>query len=116
VPQIEHFYIQLGELLRGAREKAGISQDQLGARLTPRMTRASIANMESGKQRVLAKTLVDLASALDISITSLIPGHQPREASSRANLRAELGAALDLPPDKLKELTRKIEEARKGEK
>jgi transcriptional regulator with XRE-family HTH domain len=108
--QIESFYLDLGRLLSAARTKAGLSQEQLGARLHPPMRRASIANMETGKQRVLAKTLVDLAAALEIEISALIPRRAPaRRTARRPNIRAELQAALDLPADKLKKLAKQLE-------
>jgi len=109
VPPIEPFYIALGRLLSQARAKAGLTQEQLGARLQPPMTRASIANMETGKQRVLAKTLVELAEALDVDLTNLIPRRPPRRAVKPADLRSELQSALDLPADKVKELAKQLE-------
>jgi transcriptional regulator with XRE-family HTH domain len=113
VPPIEPFYFSFGRLLREAREQIGLSQEQLGARLTPKMTRASIANMESGKQRVLAKTLVDLAEALAVDVVKLLPVQQSRQSTNLTGIEAELGAVLDLSPDKLKELASKLEQPTK---
>lgn len=109
MPSIEPFYLEFGRLLSAARAKAGLSQEQLGARLKPPMTRASIANMETGKQRVLAKTLVDLAAALGVEVPALLPRRPARRPANRSDLRTELKNALDLPADKLKELTKQLE-------
>lgn len=110
MPPIEPFYLELGRLLSAARAKAGLSQQQLGDRLQPPMTRAAIANMETGKQRVLAKTLVELADALGVAVTDLIPPGAARQATKRPDLHAELQAALNLSADKLKKLTKKLEQ------
>lgn len=39
--------------------------------MTPAMTRASVANIETGKQRVLAHTLIQLSLVLDVSVDDL---------------------------------------------
>lgn len=110
MPPIEPFYLELGRLLSAARAKAGLSQEQLGARLQPPMTRAAIANMETGKQRVLAKTLVELATALSVEVTALIPPHPVPQPAKQSDLHAELRAVLDLPAAKLKKLTKQLEQ------
>lgn len=96
-PQIEPFYAEVGRRIQHLRARAGLTQDGLGARLQPRMTRASIANIEAGKQRVLAKTLVDLSSALSVEVSELLPRPAERTALRRVDLHAELTKAL--PPD-----------------
>ncbi len=67
----EEFYVLLGNRVRTFRQQKGLTQEQLGNRLTPTMTRASVANIETGKQRVLAHTLVQLSGALDVSLDDL---------------------------------------------
>jgi transcriptional regulator with XRE-family HTH domain len=61
------------------------------------MTRASIANIETGKQRVLAKTLVDLAGVLGAEVADLLPPPVERGKQKPVDLQAELAKAL--PPD-----------------
>jgi transcriptional regulator with XRE-family HTH domain len=63
--------------VRDAREHAGVTQDQLAAHLEP--TRASVANLEAGRQRISAYHLAVLASALDIPIVDLAPAVEPAE-------------------------------------
>lgn len=67
----EEFYALLGNRVRSFRQQKGLTQEQLGSRLTPTMTRASVANIETGKQRVLTHTLIQLSGALDVSLDDL---------------------------------------------
>jgi len=64
VADIEPFYRGLGKRLLKAREHAGLTQKEVADRLVPKVTRASVANMESGKQRVLCHTLLALSEVL----------------------------------------------------
>jgi transcriptional regulator with XRE-family HTH domain len=68
------------------------------------MTRASIANIEAGKQRVLAHTLVDLASALRLTLDQLAVGADVEAAE----LEQELQQASGLDAKAAKALTQKI--------
>ncbi len=70
--QSERFYRTLGATIRRRRDALELTQAALGARLNPPMTRASIANIEAGKQRVLAHTLVDIASTLTMKLDDLV--------------------------------------------
>jgi len=107
VPSIEPFYIHLGRRLSGARSAAGLSQERLGARLSPPVTRASIANIEAGKQRVLAKTLVDLAAALEIEVINLLPP-PPMKTAPPVDLNAELQERLGLAAGKVNALVKQL--------
>jgi transcriptional regulator with XRE-family HTH domain len=70
----EPFYRLLGATIAASRVRGGMSQQQLGDLLTPRVTRACVANIESGKQRVLVHTLVQIAEALGMAPSELLPG------------------------------------------
>jgi transcriptional regulator with XRE-family HTH domain len=102
--QDERFYRTLGETIRKRRDALGLTQAQLGARLNPPMTRASIANIEAGKQRVLAHTLVDLASALSAKLDELTAGADV----GAADLVKELQQASGLDEKTAKSLSEKI--------
>jgi transcriptional regulator with XRE-family HTH domain len=79
---IEPFYLELGDRLARQRYGAGLSQGELGKRLNPQLSRASIANIETGKQRVLAHTLCQMAAALGVSVDDLLtPSSQPNAGS-----------------------------------
>jgi transcriptional regulator with XRE-family HTH domain len=73
----EEFYLLLGNRVRTFRQQKGLTQEQLGSRLTPSMTRASVANIETAKQRVLAHTLVQLSRALDVPVDDLTRAESP---------------------------------------
>ncbi len=62
--------MQVGVLVRGAREKAGLSQAQLGA---PYFTRAYVSAVELGKISPGLKSLRHLATKLGVPLRSLIP-------------------------------------------
>jgi transcriptional regulator with XRE-family HTH domain len=101
------FYEGLGRRLQSLRKKRGLTQEQLGARLAPQVTRASIANIESGKQRVLAHTIAQLADALEASIDELL---RERSAVPDETLKEAVDAKLQgrVAPDQLSQLKRKL--------
>jgi transcriptional regulator with XRE-family HTH domain len=74
----EPFYEALGRQIALLRQRLGMSQQTLGALMQPQMKRASIANIETGQQRVLAHTLVQLAAALNCDLDTL--AGSPHEA------------------------------------
>jgi hypothetical protein len=49
-----------------------MSQEDLGLKLRPRVTRACISGIEKAEQRVLAHTVPQLAKALDVSVSALM--------------------------------------------
>ncbi|MRG94625.1 helix-turn-helix domain-containing protein [Polyangium spumosum] len=107
---IEPFYAEVGRRLHALRTAAGMTQDALGARLQPPMTRASIANIETGKQRLLAKTLVDLAEALGKDVTALLPQKAPVAKQASTPIRAELEKELKLPQEDFERLMAQIDD------
>jgi transcriptional regulator with XRE-family HTH domain len=70
--KIEPFYIHVGNRIRTYRTKLGLTQDQLGRLLMPPTSRVSIANVESGKQRILSHTLIQIAEALKADPAELL--------------------------------------------
>jgi len=104
--KIEPFYEILGSKIQEAREERKITQAQLGLRLNPPSTRASIANIENGKQRVLVHTFVQLAKALAVDIQELMPAaDQPAQAASPKDVERELRRKLNLSAPQLRRLT-----------
>lgn len=81
---IEPFYSALGRRVFELRTRAKLTQAQLGQQLPKRMTRAGIANIETGKQRVLAHQLVDLARVLSVDVAALIP--RPVDGTGEAQI------------------------------
>jgi len=91
----EPFYGELGARVREWRVRRGLTQGELGMRLAPPVTRASIANLEVGKQRVLAHTLAQLAGVLGVAIDDLVPA-APDDTTDWAALEQEIARALHL--------------------
>lgn len=87
----EDFYVQLGLLIRKARVKAGLTQQQLADALT--ISRTSLTNIEKGNQRLLVHVLMDVADSLGIKPIQLLP-------SSIARTRP--GASAQIPTGRAK--------------
>lgn len=83
-------------------------------RLDPKMTRASIANIETGRQRILAHTLVALADALACDVADLLPSSEPKRANTSGRVAAELHKKLGLDLDDAQKLATRLEEARRS--
>lgn len=95
--ELEPFYEELGKRVQGFRKRAKLTQADLGARLRPPLTRASVANIENGKQRVLTHTAVELAGALNVTVDELLP--KPPKAAVPIlpeSIEKELAAKLSL--------------------
>ena len=65
------FYQELGSRIQQARRSRGLRQEDVAAALS--LTRGSIANIERGRQRVLAHTLAEIALLLGVSPSTLLP-------------------------------------------
>jgi len=103
---IEPFYEALGLRIQKAREHQKMTQAQLGFLLNPPSTRASIANIENGKQRVLLHTFVQLAKHLGLRIQDLIPTNdEAAPGPSPEDVERELRRKLDLRAPQLRDLT-----------
>ncbi|MBH8567150.1 helix-turn-helix transcriptional regulator [Nostoc sp. CENA67] len=91
MPDYQRFYTQVGRRIREAREKRGLSQEALASLVS--LTRTSVTNIEKGRQKFLAHTLVDLAFALRVEPATLLP-------ESKITSEEELDELLkDRPPE-----------------
>ncbi len=85
-----------------------MTQEDLGRLLLPPMTRVSVANIEGGHQRILSHTLVQLAAALNVEVTEILP---PKAVEPVANnndrITDELVSKLGLSVSEAKKLTSK---------
>jgi transcriptional regulator with XRE-family HTH domain len=104
---IEGFYRQLGSAVRRRRLERGLKQGDVAARIVPAVTRASIANLELGHQRVLAHTLVQLSEILDMPVTELLIASPAPGADWDAVINA-LETALKLPRTRATRLARRL--------
>jgi transcriptional regulator with XRE-family HTH domain len=103
--KIEVLYEALGANIQSARERLKMTQAQLGSSLTPPSTRASIANIENGKQRVLVHTLVQMSKMLETAVEKLLPAEGPKAHATLMDVENELKRKLNLNPHELKKLT-----------
>ena len=106
---LEEIYPLLGRRIQQRRAERQFTQEQLGARLDPPVTRASIANIESGKQRLLVHTLVQVARLLEVAVEDLLPGPAVARGADPTGIESELRHKLDLPSRAAKALARKFE-------
>ena len=100
--QPESVYRHIGALIRSRRKqlKPSLTQEKLAQRLG--ISRASLANIETGRQSVLVHQLYDFAQALGLSPSDfLAPVNVPAD-------RAEWGALLpeDLNPQQKEQIAR----------
>jgi len=113
--QIEPFYQTLGSKIQQTREKRKMTQAQLGMSLNPPSTRASIANIENGKQRVLAHTLAQLADALGVKIQTLVPtSNRPAQVANPKDVELELKRKLNLAGPQLEKLAASLSATNSG--
>lgn len=104
--KIEPFYQALGSKIQAAREGRRMTQHQLGQSLTPKATRASVANIEHGKQRVLLHTFVQLTDILKVDMRALLPASEPAASGPTSkDVERELRRKLKLAAPALKTLT-----------
>lgn len=65
IKQCERSYVLFGEFVRGRRKQLGLTQMELSERVE--YSRATIANIETGRQRVLLDDVMKFAKALEVS-------------------------------------------------
>ncbi|MGH9877763.1 MAG: helix-turn-helix domain-containing protein [Nitrososphaerales archaeon] len=87
------FYREFGKLIRGHRERLGITQDELGERVG--LSRTSITNIEQGRQRVLFHHVCVLAESLGIGPELLLPN--TRVSEPLAHIEKKLPKDLTTP-------------------
>ena len=92
--QIDAFYEEVGRRVRDARKRRNppLTQEELADRVS--LTRTSITNLEKGRQKFLLHTLIDIASALQVQASSLLPdtgndGQKQLEAALKNRPKAE---------------------------
>jgi transcriptional regulator with XRE-family HTH domain len=86
---IDDIYGTFGSAVATRRKALDLTQSQLAGRV--QMSRASIANIESGRQSVLLHHVYALASALELTkVTDLLP--PPSQKSIREELKMTLSS------------------------
>lgn len=82
-----------GERVRAYREAKGLSQGELGDRLTPSRTHAAVSDIERGKTRMNVDLADELATVLGVTRWELL-GDDPARVVSQDETVAALLAAL----------------------
>jgi transcriptional regulator with XRE-family HTH domain len=95
---LEPLYARVGEALRRARERRGLTQEELAARLSPPLTRAAICNMENGVQRIMLHVLVDAADACGVTAGQLLRSARTRRVPRTEGGRSSHVRGLDQHP------------------
>ena len=80
----------LGLMIREARHRAGLTQEELGARI--KRTTETVSNIERGRQLPALDTLADLAGVLRVPMIELLATSEEKRSVSRQ--RAQLEAKL----------------------
>jgi transcriptional regulator with XRE-family HTH domain len=84
-------YVRLGQLVRQHRERLGRNQAEIGR--ASGLSRASIANIETGRQRIPVHHLYGLARALRVDVHALLPAARG-EASATTDREIQSAVAL----------------------
>lgn len=83
----EDFYRRFGRAVRSARVERDLTQTDLGRPLD--LSRASVANIEAGRQHCSLHAAVLIADTLDVPLIRLLPD------DGDSTLRPDLGPDLD---------------------
>lgn len=75
--KLDEFYADLGIRIREARLKRNIGQDEFASQLE--LSRASVVNIEKGRQRPMIHTLLEISRLLKTPLQNLIPGIETKE-------------------------------------
>lgn len=68
---IQALYRQIGSTIKRRRKQLGLTQEQLAKQMST--SRASLANVETGRQNVLVHQLYSFAANLDLTVEDLLP-------------------------------------------
>ncbi len=85
---MRRFYEEVGRRLRQARTHADLTQQQLANKVG--LSRASVANIEAGRQPFLLHTLNSFAAALEVKPCVLLPDDGARATATDLPVEKEL--------------------------
>lgn len=97
--KLEPIYKTIGGIIRQRRRRLELPQAELARRLG--ISRATLANIETGRQRVLVHHVYALAEALDIKPSDLLP--QVNKAGSESDW-AQFPIPSDLKPQQKEQI------------
>lgn len=108
--KVEPVYARLGQQIATLRKKRNFTQEALGRRLQPPVSRASIANIESGRQRLLVHVALEICAVLALRPDELLGDflpHEPQEPKDQ-RLVTELTKKLSISGDDARTLLKKL--------
>lgn len=73
------FYTQVGERIKDARKRAGLSQEDLAALIG--LSRVSVVNIEKGRQSPPIHLVLEISNALNVSPGDFFPPYAEVKAS-----------------------------------
>lgn len=88
----DEFYAELGSNIRKRRDAIGMTQATLATKAG--VKRTSIANMERGAQAILVHQLLNIAKALKVAPTTLVPKDAPRRTEPTVELSDDVQKLL----------------------
>jgi len=103
---VELVYRSIGATLRSRRRQLNWSQEKLAQQV--RLSRATLANIETGRQRILVHQLYTFASALGVTPEELLPNVQRRSPTADSS---RLPIPDGLKPEQKEHIARLIEAA-----
>lgn len=83
------YYAVVGRKIADARRLLGMTQEALALKIS--LSRTSVINIEKGRQQLLVHTLVDIARALHVAPSDLIPEFQSGEPKDITSVLEESG-------------------------
>lgn len=103
-------YSRLGQRVRHHREMIGLCQAEVG--IAVGLSRASIANIETGRQRIPVHHLYRLAHALGVDVDALLPA---TTEEPRATIDREIRSAVPLSKREKDEVAKVVSVITAGE-
>jgi len=104
--KLESTYLRIGTIIRARRRQLDLSQEKLAQKL--RISRATLANIETGRQRILVHQLYALAESLGMKPEDLLPRVS---ASATPSEWAHLPIPTDLKPQQKEQIAQIIKAA-----
>lgn len=97
---VSHIYLYIGAAIRRRRKELGMTQEQLASLMET--SRASLANIEIGRQNVLVHQLFNFAASLNIQLEQLLP---PAPVRRNLSSESELPLPKNLNPLQVKQIS-----------
>lgn len=88
------FYKKVGLLIKAQRQKAAMSQEDLSKKLGF-VSRISVANIESGKQKIQLHTLIEISDFLKLPVNDFIPPIEAVRKNVNPKLLKKIGKEVN---------------------